>query len=858
MKAYQKLNKVVGVAAMLLLLVATFAMTLQAQTFPKPAMPPTAAKLPGYQTTPSGFDDLGFIQYASVDQMCDPLPAPPAPQTPTPAGCKTSGGWLQINNDVIRIPANAVVFFPNTYQTWEEIFENNPGAVMCTGPKTCSLTPPVHGESGLALSDLVRSEYTFEAHVQGQNVNGQYIAGLVYISQQSVNGIQGFIEKLNYADGSMIVNGRRIQINDPVLQITDRSGNVITKGRYTVGQTPDLRFTADQNNTTVRAATGYPMCIPRTDPAVSDDPQCPQKNRLKDAAGNLLGIYTMNPPDAGPTVDNPVPQDPWTETPFEVGDFVSVIGTQFRDPVTGDPYISATEVVGNLSIFTAPGTDPAYMQIEVLLMGTGGVPDPAFPQEAARRTRVEGFSTDDTRNVDISAVDIDPCGNLSFRLPAWVSNFPVENGIPLIGVRGRWRFRPNGGTFLPPVQNIAAQISGGLQVPNNNGLITDYYQLPVGEFIFPEQLPPGNPPVKYNFTDLPFLLSGTGPWPSPASVYDSTLIQLGLKRDEVPQPQANQFIGQLNPFPDNPSSVPGAPVCAQGTNQNAAHAVASFTASTNPITAGTVVTLNSTASTPANGPFAWQQIVNPGDPIVNIINANQATASFVAPVVASSLNLTFQLKVGGANTTAFDLKNVTIPIIVPPAGTPPAVTATSAPANPVASNALVTLNASGVDPSGGTLTYKWTAPAGITLTSAGGNGSVQTFTAPIVPTGTAAQAFTFTVTATSSNGLSNTANVSVAVNPQTDTVNVITVVYRRAISRLVISAFDSTPGVRLFVTTDIINPATGQPYQGEMGPTFAAGPGTFSLIFVNVPAPNVITITSSAGGTTSSGITVLR
>lgn len=858
MKVNLKLNKSVGVAAVLLLLILAGAMTLQAQTFPKPTTPPSAAKLPVYQSIPSGFDDLGFIQYASVDQMCDPLPPPPAPQTPTPAGCKTSGGWLQINNDVIRIPANTIVFFPNTYQTWEEIFENNPGAVMCTGPTTCSLVAPVRGQSGLALSDKVRSEYTFEAHVQGQNVSGQYIAGIVYVSQQSVNGVQGFIEKLNYTDGSMIVNGRRIQINDPPLTITDLSGNQVTKGRYTVGQTPDVRFSADQNNTTVRTATGYPMCIPRTDPLVNDDPQCPQKNRLKDAAGNFLNIFTMNPPGAGPTVDNPIPQDPWTEAPFEVGDFVSVIGTQFRDPASGEPYISATEVVGNLSIFTAPGTDPAYLQIEVLLMGTGGVPNPQFPQEAARRTRVEGFSTDDSRNVDISAVDIDPCGNLSFRLPTWVSNFPVENGIPLVGVRGRWRFRPNGGTFLPPVQNVAVQVSGGIQTPNNNGLITDYYQLPVGEFIFPEQLPPGNPPPRNNFIDLPFLLSGTGPWPAPASIYDSTLIQLGLRRDEVPAPQANQFIGQLNPFPDTADNIPGAPVCAAGTNQNTAHAVASFTSSATPIIAGTAVTLNSTASTPTNGPFAWQQIVNPGDPIVSIVNANTGTASFVAPVVASPLNLTFQLTVGGGNTTASSSANVTIPISVPPAGTPPAVTATSSPANPVASNALVTLTASGVDPSGGTLTYKWTPPAGISLTPAAANGSVQTFTAPTVPSGTASQTFTFTVTATSSNGLSTTANVSVTVNPQTDTVNVITVVYRRSISRLTISAFDSTPGVRLFVTTDIINPATGQPYQGEMGPTFAAGPGTFSIIFVNIPPPNVVTITSSAGGTTSSGITVLR
>jgi len=42
----------------------------------------------------------------------------------------------------------------------------------------------------------------------------------------------------------------------------------------------------------------------------------------------------------------------------------------------------------------------------------------------------------------------------------------------------------------------------------NNGLVYGYYQLPVPEFIFPEDLVPGNLPPAYNFQDLPFLVSG--------------------------------------------------------------------------------------------------------------------------------------------------------------------------------------------------------------------------------------------------------------------------------------------------------------------------------------------------------------
>jgi hypothetical protein len=62
----------------------------------------------------------------------------------------------------------------------------------------------------------------------------------------------------------------------------------------------------------------------------------------------------------------------------------------------------------------------------------------------------------------------------------------------------------------------------------------------------------------------------------------------------------------------------------------------------------------------------------------------------------------------------------------------------------------------------------------------------------------------------------------------------------------------------LTVTLDIINQATGQPYTAVMGPAIPGGPGVFDIIIANVPPPNLITITSSGGGVTTTGITVLR
>ena len=62
--------------------------------------------------------------------------------------------------------------------------------------------------------------------------------------QDPANFTQGYIEKFDYANGVMWVNGMRVQINDPAITFTvpnpdgtpllDGSGNpiVLTKGRY--------------------------------------------------------------------------------------------------------------------------------------------------------------------------------------------------------------------------------------------------------------------------------------------------------------------------------------------------------------------------------------------------------------------------------------------------------------------------------------------------------------------------------------------------------------------------------------------------------------------------------------------------
>jgi hypothetical protein len=54
-------------------------------------------------------------------------------------------------------------------------------------------------------------------------------------------------------------------------------------GRFGKKQTAgfDDRFCVDPDNPTIRAATGFPMCIPRSNPADGDDPLCPVRPRCQ-------------------------------------------------------------------------------------------------------------------------------------------------------------------------------------------------------------------------------------------------------------------------------------------------------------------------------------------------------------------------------------------------------------------------------------------------------------------------------------------------------------------------------------------------------------------------------------------------
>ena len=284
----------------------------------------------------------------------------------------------------------------------------------------------------------------------------RYIAGLVNISQQELNSGAGHVSFINYATGEMEVGGTlgvsgtgtRVQINDPKnLTALDQNGAAFS-GRYGRATTPDDRFQVDQDNPTILAETGFPMCIPRVDPNVVGnlDPQCPETNRPVYTGVDTSGVtpqpalpvnggfYTLFRMDTPANVDantcvRGTCADPRKQAPFEIGDYVTFAGTLIQDGgANGGQYISAHTIVASLGIYTAKGVDPAYVSVDVSLIGTGG-PTICGASAAAIRTKFAGMTTHEARPIRVYGRDTNPTTARTPPLTEWLAE-PKRSCLP--------------------------------------------------------------------------------------------------------------------------------------------------------------------------------------------------------------------------------------------------------------------------------------------------------------------------------------------------------------------------------------------------------------------------------------------
>ena len=762
----------------------------------------------------SQFEVLGFIQQATLD----------------PCGDSFCGGKIVVNNKTIVVPANTIAILPANALTWKELFLQAP-------------FPYTNVATGMAMADSPKPLTTFEAHITGNQVNGTFIAGLINISQQSANAGAGFINFIDYSIGEMRVGGKlvrdattgvpmntldsvnpgaRVRINDPI-------------GRFSRPLTPDMRFTIDPDNPTIRSVTGFPMCFPRSDPANGpEDARCPQGNRPKDAAGQYLGIFTM--PPAPTSATGPQLPDPRIMAPFELGDYVGYAGTLIADGGTPDlTYISAHTITANLGIFTTPGTNPAYVAIDTTILGNGGVIIPGN-LEAVVRTRFEGFSTDPTRNIRLYGIDVTPAGITSDRQWGIVG---VDPGLPVGAVKGRWRFRPpctglaatfrfcfgplDENTFLPATREVRAVIEGGWTpgstVTEKNGLIAGQYHAPILSFIFQEAFPGiAMPPI--NFASIPFLAFGG---------YSSS---------------TGSVAGRLNPWPG--TSLPGACTPAVA-NAGAGFAVASATQN--------VQLMGSATGTPA---LSYQWTPPTG---ILLSSTTIPNPTFTAPTVTVNNSLLFTLTVTGCNGTT-STSSVVVTVT-------PSTTASTAPViTPIANRTVttgtpVTLTAVAT---GSNLAYAWTQSSGPGQSFTEVLGSpTMSFTHTLLLGQVTNDVLVYSVIATDTvtNTASAPVTATITVTPAAGVDTITAATYRVAKQRLIVTATSSIVSPSIVMRLMPYKTTAGVPFDPSTVGNILTnnGAGTYILDIAGAPQPgpgNVLQVQSSDGAVSPLKAVTLR
>ncbi|KAJ6463349.1 hypothetical protein C8R45DRAFT_840993 [Mycena sanguinolenta] len=249
------------------------------------------------------------------------------------------GGTITVNGLEVVVPKNTLITLPSITVAWSEMF-----VVDDTGNATPQL--PLFGT------------VSWEANVYGNIVSGQPIAGLIFIVQESLNLLQGFITEIDWTTGHFwIGTDLECVLNDPV-------------GRYGLPYTDYPLWTVDPDNPSIHTATAVPVCIPRN----ATDSECPLTNRPLDGNGNYLTTFTFPNPD----LVGPGDPDPRIMVPLVVGDYVTVSGTQ----VDGD-LLAIYNLEANLGVFTAPGTKPAYVTVDAAQYAIAD-PDPTVEVDETR------------------------------------------------------------------------------------------------------------------------------------------------------------------------------------------------------------------------------------------------------------------------------------------------------------------------------------------------------------------------------------------------------------------------------------------------------------------------------------------
>ncbi|KAJ7153588.1 hypothetical protein C8R43DRAFT_1066883 [Mycena crocata] len=433
-----------------------------------------------------------------------------------------AGGSITVNGLPITVPKNLLVTLPSITVSWSELFQD--------------------GRPNLPLLGSV----SWEATVFGNVVNGERIAGLVYITQEIDQFLQGFITHIDYPTGHFFVDNMECVLNDPL-------------GRFGHAYTKNPLWTVDADNPSVRATTGFPLCIPRN----TTDSECPLTNRPKDGNGFYLTRFTF--PD--PALVSPGGLDPRIMVPLVEGDYITFMGIK-----TADGVLEIYSLEGNLGIYTAPGTKPAYLTVEAAQYG---VIDPN-PTLETGETRATALATDPSTTIEWYAIDVDVCTGQSKERSLQIAQ--PDGGAPV----GRTVFRLGKVDASPVTREVGFRYSRGTS-PGPRGIIAGQFVQPIFEFIFPELISFGADEVPNQFDLFPYLARGSGPF------------EFGnYLADPLPTPT---LVGQLSPWPGNlvPASTSCAPPSSSSPTSSSASASASASSTSTPPGPDRITLLSATA-----------------------------------------------------------------------------------------------------------------------------------------------------------------------------------------------------------------------------------------------------------------------
>ena len=307
----------------------------------------------------------------------------------------------------VIIPRNLLADLPANRLTMQQL--------LGQAPPACA----VRGETGLAKADACNASgtgaiATIEAN---RTPAGNVIAGDVFI-QKGTELVSGTVSYIDHADGYFRINGApgdadtglMVRLNDPTGRYSVQQGRGCGAGSDNC--TPDARFTGDPDNYTQTYSTGYPLCIPSTEPRDFID--------TLDLNGNGNRGETLTAKAAGDgTGDLLCPSsnrgsltaaDSRRLAPLQVDDDVTVQGNY--ETVGDVRFLSAWSTVIGRALTTSGGTDqPDYMLLNEMSMDA-----PGFDLNRARALFI-GAATAASPDVVIWSLQRDPDTNDGHEFP---------------------------------------------------------------------------------------------------------------------------------------------------------------------------------------------------------------------------------------------------------------------------------------------------------------------------------------------------------------------------------------------------------------------------------------------------------